>query len=143
MKNKTGRQEIIKYLIEIGKVKTQEQLVNALKKKGFDVTQATVSRDVKEMGLVRDSSGYKSAEEKALEDVFRWVKEIKQTDNLIVVLTGPGTAQTVALALDRANIKGVIGSIAGDDTIFLAIEVERADKIMGLLMNLKDRTLSS
>ena len=74
-----------------------------------------------------------------MEEVFRWVKDIKLTGNIIVVLTAPGTAQTVALALDGVKIMGVVGSIAGDDTIFLAIEENRADKIMGLLKNLKSR----
>jgi transcriptional regulator of arginine metabolism len=140
MSDKAERHELIKKLIEEENVKTQEELVKRLKENGFKVTQATVSRDVNEIGLVRDDSGYKSAEEKALEDVFRWVNDIKKTgSNLIVTLTEPGTAQTVALAIDKANINGIIGSVAGDDTIFLAVEEDRAQNIMGLLENLKDR----
>lgn len=140
MKDKSERQKLIKKLIEQENVKTQEELVNQLKEKGYNVTQATVSRDVNEMGLVRDETGYKSAEEKALEDVFHWVNDVKKTgSNLIVVLTEPGTAQTVALAVDKAKINGIIGSVAGDDTIFLAVDEERSDKVMGLLEGLKER----
>lgn len=139
MKSKEERQNLIKELVESNKVKTQTGLVKSLQKKGFKVTQATVSRDIKEMGLVRDSFGYKSAEEKQLEDVFRWVKEIKLSGNLAIILTNPGAAQTVALSIDKADIEGIIGSVAGDDTIFLALEQPEAKKIIKQLESLKER----
>ena len=140
MKFKNERQKLIKELIQNNKVKTQTELVAALQSDGFEVTQATVSRDIKEMGLVRDNLGYKSSEEKALEEVFQWVKSLNSSGNIVIVLSEAGSAQTIALAIDKANIDGVIGSVAGDDTIFLATQESKTKKVFNKLNDLKERT---
>ncbi len=141
-KNKKGRQSIIIDAIKRNKIKNQFELLNILKKKGFNTTQATLSRDLKELGIikVRDERGeyiYKQMKKEEikigekLKIVFEnFVKEIRRELNLILVKTTPGNAHGVASLIDHYEIKGVEGTIAGDDTILVVIDgLKNAKKI--------------
>ncbi len=132
---KLSRQEAIKQIIRTQNIETQSDLAEALKKAGFNVTQATVSRDIKDMFLIKipDEEGhykYSFPSEQNqmitpdhLEDMLRnYTLTVTASENLIVLHTPPGTAQAVAYALDHLNWKEVLGTIAGDDTIFLVID---------------------
>ena len=131
---KKKRQEKILEIIKSGQIETQDDLLILLCKAGFDVTQATVSRDVKELGLIKVSvSGgkYCYSQNQVLEmdmsnrvyqTVFDYVKEIRSANNLIVIKCLPGTAQAVCASIDTMEYKSVLGTIAGDDTIFAAAE---------------------
>lgn len=132
---KTLRQTKILELIRNNSIETQSDLLNMLRKEGFNVTQATVSRDIKEMRLIKvlDSSGtYKYAydtvgnnEEMSNSYLFATaVISIEYAHNLVVIKTGAGMAQAVCAALDSIHRPGVIGSIAGDDTIFVATRTD-------------------
>lgn len=131
---KMTRHAKIKEIIDKNKIETQEDLAAALRSEGIEVTQATVSRDIKELMLVKvpDANGhYHYAYPKEhnmlltpgrLERTFQdSIVSIKATECLVVVRTLPGTAQAVAYAIDYMKWPEILGTIAGDDTVFVAI----------------------
>ncbi len=127
------RDEILK-VIRGGAVHSQEELQHRLQRRGIDVAQPTLSRDIKDLGLAKTSGGYvvpgdevsrdgelRARREERLERALReWVLGVATAGNLVVVKTPPAAANPVARALDEAELDEVVGTIAGDDTIFLA-----------------------
>lgn len=133
--NKQERHQLIRNLVETRNIETQEDLANALRESGIKVTQATVSRDIKELMLVkvsdmRGSYRYSIPKERthmmSSEQLERLVRNsvisVQSGGNLVVLHTLPGTAQGVAFAIDSMKWIGIMGTVAGDDTIFVAIE---------------------
>lgn len=132
--SKNRRQAFILQLIETRPVATQQELVDALQEAGFDVAQATVSRDLRALGLVKrqgedGKSYYHLDEDEGLEGLVgdRWSKVYREAvilvetaGNLVVVKTLPGMANGAAAFVDRLPEPGLVGTIAGDDTIFVA-----------------------
>lgn len=128
------RQQAIRDLLELHPVRTQHELAAALRERGFRATQATISRDVAELGLVKlgrgGVQGYAlpsradeleaSGEERLAKLLHDLPIEVKQAGLLLVVRAVPGSAHAIAAALDRARWPEVAGSIAGDDTLFVA-----------------------
>ena len=132
---KVRRQNAINEIISNQVIATQEELGVALKANGFDVTQATISRDIKEMRLIKisDKDGqyrYALPENTAIVRSGERMRKILQDNlvtmdhsaNIIVVKTLPGGAQGVASALDSLDIPKIIGTVAGDDTIFIVVK---------------------
>lgn len=126
-----ARREAIRRLIRTRIVSTQEELRALLAEEGFDVTQATLSRDLARLGAKRVAlpSGGTAYEvdgiepvdaDEALRAVAGSVLLVDETDALVVVHTPPGAAPSVGLAVDQSRMPGVAGTIAGDDTIFIA-----------------------
>jgi transcriptional regulator of arginine metabolism len=121
------RQKAIVTVLEKGPVASQEDLQRALRKYGFKVGQATLSRDIHELGLIKTGQGYAQANEDfsdpSLPPASRLVREfvldIRVAQNLLVVKTAVGSAQPVAAALDSEEWPESIGTIAGDDTILI------------------------
>ena len=125
---KRARQAEILNIIQAVDVETQEQLLDELKARGFSATQATISRDIKELRLVKELSGggyhYASYERKGLADsdarlrnIFKeGVTSVDRAQNIVVVRTMPGLASAACSALDSMEIPGMVGSLAGDDT---------------------------
>lgn len=128
---KTRRQATILELIDREPLRNQEQLRRQLRQRGFRATQATISRDIKDLALVKHSGNgaYErlgadaaspatalTALERAAVEFLRHVDRVRQ---LVVVRTGAGQAQPLALAIDRAQLPGAVGTIAGDDTILV------------------------
>ncbi|MGA0879483.1 MAG: arginine repressor [Ilumatobacteraceae bacterium] len=136
MSTKAQRQQLIVALIEQHSVSNQPQLVDLLAANGITATQATVSRDLEDLGAVKvrvpgGESVYAIPEfapaRVAPEDQLRrvmgeWVAEVRQSGPMVVVRTPPGCAHVVASALDRSQLSGLIGTVAGDDTIFCVAE---------------------
>lgn len=130
---KTKRQQKILEMVRENTIATQEDLVRELRAAGFTITQATISRDIKELGLVKATTGSKTryvapgekiggVGQDRLMRVFRDnVWEVEAGDNLVVIKTLPGAAPSVASAIDGAKLPEVLGTVAGDDTIFVAI----------------------
>ncbi|MBR4959055.1 MAG: arginine repressor [Phascolarctobacterium sp.] len=138
---KMTRHAKIKEIIDKNKVETQEDLAAALRAEGIEVTQATVSRDIKELMLVKvpDANGqYHYAYPKEhnmlltpgrLERTFQdSIIGIRVSQCMVVIRTLPGTAQAVAYAVDYMKWEEVLGTIAGDDTVFVAMENEEGVK---------------
>jgi transcriptional regulator of arginine metabolism len=137
---KRARQQAISDLVRDGTMRTQAELVSALREKGYRVTQATVSRDITELGLVkvgRDGgrayalpSSEAAAEltgERRLSSILTDLPvDIHASGTLLVIRAVPGTAHAIAAALDRVRWPGALGSIAGDDTVFVACSDEAA-----------------
>ena len=123
---KNSRQEMILDIIKENKVRTHETLVSELSKRGVFVTQATVSRDIKELGIVKvpDSKGSIYAVSARWDNPLRKfaadVVSVTEAGNLVIVRTHPGMASAVAAAVDKEMHNEIAGSIAGDDTIFVA-----------------------
>jgi transcriptional regulator of arginine metabolism len=128
------RQKIIADLIRAEPLASQEEVTARLAAKGYAVTQATVSRDLDQLGAVKVKRGgairYRLAEEMGdsdwaagrLEHVLaQWAQSVEAAGNLLVIRTPPGSAHLVALALDQARLPEVAGTIAGDDTLFVAL----------------------
>ncbi len=123
-----ARQKLIVDVLQHGPAASQDDLRKALAKHGLKVTQATLSRDIHKLGLVKTTEGYALANndhapEQTLPSVTRvlrdFVLEIREAQNLLVVKTSVGSAQPVAAALDAEEWPESVGTIAGDDTILV------------------------
>ena len=147
---KSRRQALILELIDREPLHSQELLVKRLHQRGFEATQATVSRDIKELGLVKRSGdgAYQrpgvdtsnpetalTALERAAAEFLRSVERVQQ---LVVIRTGAGQAQPLAIALDRARLPEIAGSIGGDDTILVIARGARG--AAALVKRLKEYT---
>jgi transcriptional regulator of arginine metabolism len=147
---KSRRQAAILELIDREALHSQELLRRRLRQKGFDATQATISRDISDLGLVKRAGdgAYQrtgvdapnpetalTALERAAAEYLRHVDRVQQ---LVVVRTGAGQAQPLAIAVDRAHLPDVVGTIAGDDTILIIARGARG--AASLAKRLKDYT---
>ncbi|MDA3936549.1 MAG: ArgR family transcriptional regulator [Actinomycetota bacterium] len=128
MRKRTRRQDAIRDIVRAEHIRTQRQLVDHLEADGFSCTQATVSRDITEMGLRKLPEGvYVLAEDLHLQRMISdLVIGVKRTENLVLIKASVGTAPGVAAALDAADIADVLGSIAGDDTILVIAQTPEA-----------------
>ncbi len=150
--SKTQRHHRIEQILERSPVTSQAQLVELLAKAGVAATQATVSRDLEEIGAVKVRAAGGEAvyavpehpkDRVAPEDHLRrvlgeWVVEVASSANLVIVRTPPGSAHVVASALDRASLPGIVGTVAGDDTIL----VVAAEKTGGVTIARRLRSLA-
>lgn len=139
MMNKTLRQRVILELVGQGKIASQEELQRALRKRGFKVGQATLSRDIRDLNLSKTAKGYslahgESSPGAALPPVSRLVREfvleVRTAQNLLVVKTVVGSAQPVAAALDGEEWPELMGTVAGDDTILIVCPEKRTAKTL-------------
>jgi transcriptional regulator of arginine metabolism len=132
---KSLRHAKIKEIVEHHVIETQEELAEALRREGIEVTQATVSRDIKELMLIKVPMGdgqYRYAfpmeqnlmfSQSRMERVFRdSVLTLNYSQNIIVIKTLPGTAQSVASTIDYAKWPEIIGTVAGDDNILVVVK---------------------
>jgi len=139
---KTQRQHLVVKLIEQHPIHNQMELVELLAAEGVTATQATVSRDLDDLGAIKvripgGDSAYAIPElpkdQFAPEDHLRrvlgdWVVEVASSANLVVLRTPPGSAHVVGSALDRAGLAGIIGTVAGDDTLILVADEDIGGK---------------
>lgn len=144
MNLKKTRHDKILEIITQHEVETQEELVRYLREGGFDVTQATISRDIRELKLYKMSTGkgkqkyivLQQGDENHMEDKFiRVLKDgfvsMDMAQNILVVRTVSGMAMAVAAAIDSLHLQEIVGSIAGDDTIMVAVRtVEDTEQLM-------------
>ena len=132
MSSKTQRQQTISRIISEREVTNQPELLALLKKSGIAATQATVSRDLEELGAtkIRTAAGETvysipnfqpdrfSPPEQLRRVLSEWVADVQVSEPMVVVRTPPGCAHVVASALDRSRLHGLVGTVAGDDTMF-------------------------
>ena len=145
---KEKRHRAILKIISEHNVDTQEELSARLKEVGFHVTQATVSRDIKELHLIKvqaEKGVYKYAvnefsmvvnTERLLRIFKETVTSVKSAGNIVVVTTLSGGGSSAGEAIDILNLPGVVGSIAGDNTIFLAVEDGKTESVVQTLMGM-------
>jgi transcriptional regulator of arginine metabolism len=141
---KDRRQRAILTLVSTRPVRSQEELADLLDRQGFETTQATISRDIKELGLakvpIKDGSAHQfkyvvpAPEQSFTSRLHRFVAElvtsIKSSGNLVVLRTPPGSAMMVAAAIDEAQWPEVIGTLGGDDTIMVIVNDPKTTPIV-------------
>ena len=127
---KDQRQQAILDLVSRGGAHTQHDIAAALSRRGLRVTQATISRDIHELGLVRSGDGYRSTA--AL--VRELVLSIEVIGQMAVIRTPPGTANLVARRVDEAALTGIAGTVAGDDTIIAVLRERSAGRALRTLL---------
>lgn len=144
MKNR--RHFAIMDIIANRNVSTQEELCDLLRERGYDVTQATVSRDIKELKLIKvpddegyhyampDTTGPRISQEKIRRNFRDAVISINISENLIVIKTLPGTANAVASTIDAAENSDILGTIAGDDTILVVASNREKGQLVGIYL---------
>jgi transcriptional regulator of arginine metabolism len=138
--NKTYRQGQILRLIKKNKIHTQDQLAQELAAQGITATQVTLSRDIRELRLVKTADGYRQVEAtpgpgiEYMAAEFLW--HAASAQNLLILKTAPGHANSIAVSLDQEEWPEVVGTIAGDDTVLVVTPDEPTAKI------LQDRLLS-
>lgn len=133
MSGKARRLSKIREVLARTRVQSQEQLAHALSREGVPATQATLSRDLRELGVLKGPDGYRLADpvldgagvathnlpslERTVQAFLQWAKP---ACNIVVLRTGPGQASALALEIDSAAPPGVVGTVAGDDTVLIA-----------------------
>jgi transcriptional regulator of arginine metabolism len=143
---KSRRQALIREIVQREPIRSQEQLRRRIKAEGFDVTQATLSRDIREMGLVKGGAdGAYQGPVQAVGNPFtattllqravgEYLTRVNRVQQLVLLRTGPGQAQPLAAALDGARLPEVVGTVAGDDTILvIAPDARRAKALVSRL----------
>jgi transcriptional regulator of arginine metabolism len=128
--SKAERHSAILDLVNRGTAHTQQEIAAALARRGVRATQATISRDIQELGLVRSGAGYRSSS--AL--VRELVLSVELVDPVAVIKTPPGTANMVARRIDEAALPGVAGTVAGDDTIIAVLRKRGAARALKELL---------
>ena len=124
--NKAFRQGQILKLIRTKRILTQDELARELKQsQGIDTTQVTLSRDVRELGLLKTPEGYRQVEAASSAGpdlamvLSEFLQDVRAAQNLIVLKTSPGNANALAVALDNEDWPEIVGTIAGDDTVLI------------------------
>jgi len=146
---KSQRHFAIMDIISRERIVTQEELCEALKIRSFDVTQATVSRDIKELQLIKipDNEGYRYSlpDNTAFKNSYERMKRIFQdsvvnidcSGNIIVIKTLPGAANSVASMIDTSGLNRILGTVAGDDSIFVVVKpLDAVEEVMGEFLRL-------
>lgn len=135
---RSNRQSKILEIIQQNEIETQDELVNALRALNFDITQATISRDIKELGLIKIMSenkkykyAYVDASEQQMSSKYTGIfKEsiisVKAVNNLVVLKTLKGLSSAISSLIDKMSIKQVMGSVYGDETVMVICESNEA-----------------
>lgn len=140
--SKSYRQGQILKLIRSKHVLTQDELAEELRKQGISATQVTLSRDIRDLRLVKTREGYQEMAEEERGPAFpvlaaEFVLDVRIAQNLVVLRTAPGHANSVAVALDQDEWPEVVGTIAGDDTILvIAPDSSTAEVVQEKLMTI-------
>ena len=125
--HQSARRRAISKLLELSPVSRQSELVRLLQTEGFDATQSSVSRDLRELGAIKLTNGYSLSEPRRIDNeselglVVEFVRDVRPAGaNITVITTAVGAAQRVAVTLDRMGWPEIVGTLSGDDTIFVA-----------------------
>jgi transcriptional regulator of arginine metabolism len=137
--DKIRRQRKILHLVQSRSIRSQMELARCLQQEGLEVTQATLSRDLREMQAIKTPLGYKSgeslgkpaADESHLRQTLsQFMMEVAAASNLVVIRTSPGSAHPVALSLDGSGWSDIVGTVAGDDTILVVARNAAAARVL-------------
>jgi len=128
---KTRRQSRLRTLLEQRRPRNQEELASMLRREGIEATQATLSRDLRELGVLKGPEGYTLPQGQPgpsgglREAAGAYLLSANVAGTMVVLRTGPGQASALALQIDHAGLDGAVGTVAGDDTIFVAAKSAR------------------
>ncbi len=140
--NKSFRQGQILKILRSKEIYTQEELGRELSHSGIQSTQVTLSRDMRELGLVKTAEGYRQLSTETagpqLADVANeYLLDIRVAQNLVVLRTSPGNASPLAVSIDKEELEEVVGTIAGDDTVLvITLDVDAADQFRRKMLEL-------
>jgi transcriptional regulator of arginine metabolism len=140
--NKSFRQGQILKIIRNKEIYTQDELGRERRQIGIQTTQVTLSRDIRELGLVKTAEGYRQLQAETggpeLATIANeYLLDIRIAQNLVVLRTSPGTANSLAIALDREELADVVGTVAGDDTVLVITpDTDAASKLRGRMLEL-------
>ena len=145
-----GRRRLIASLVQAQRIESQWDLQALLQERGIEVNQATLSRDLRTMGVLKGPHGYQLPDSIALRDVDEslalysavqnWLSSAVSAENLVVLKTPIGGAQPLAIAIDKAGWPEVLGTIGGDDTILVVVKsAADARRIVKALLELRER----
>jgi len=126
--HREDRLQLLHEIVSATSVKRQDQLVRLLRKNGFEVTQASVSRDLEELGIAKEAGVYRSPSQVPRRTAFGVVSFQPAGDNMIVAKCGSGLASALAVRLDAIHLDGIVGTLAGDDTVFIAVTGQKMQK---------------
>ena len=132
--NKSYRQGQILKTIRSRTIHTQDELARELGSLGIQTTQVTLSRDMRELRLVKTAEGYRQLSTEpggpSLEDVANeYLQDIRLAQNLVVLRTSPGNANTLAVSIDREESEEIVGTVAGDDTVLvITLDIQAATR---------------
>ena len=127
---KSQRHDAILDVVNRGAAHTQQDIAEALARRGVRATQATISRDIQELGLIRSGGGYRNSASLVRELVL----SIEIVEHLAVIKTPPGTANLVARRIDESGLPGIAGTVAGDDTILVVLRQRGAGRSLKELL---------
>lgn len=127
------RQKAILDLVRSQEIASQEELLEGLLARKIDVSQSTLSRDIQELGLAKSGGVYtmigaeppKSSDDAVRRTIREFLTDVAVAQNLVVLKSGPGHASTLSRAIDEAAWEEIVGSLAGDDTVFIAARSEK------------------
>jgi transcriptional regulator of arginine metabolism len=125
---KSERQNFILDVISAKKIGKQEELAELLEKQGFAATQSSISRDLLDLGVVKANGHYTLPQRPANAGLFGLLSLEAAGPNLVVAKCGAGLASAAAVRIDAAQVDGIVGTIAGDDTIFIAVGNEKTQR---------------
>jgi transcriptional regulator of arginine metabolism len=133
---KKGRQKAILDLIRSKEIASQEELLEGLLARKIAVSQSTLSRDIQELGLAKSGGVYttigaeppRSSDETIKRTIREFLTDVAVAQNIVVLKTGPGHAMTLSRAIDEAGWEEAVGSLAGDDTVFIAARSEKESR---------------
>ena len=128
IQQKTKRQEALVKLISAERIASQAELASRLRSRNFEVTQASISRDLDELGVIKASGIYTVPERPSGSSLFGLTNLDTSGDSMIVAKCDSGLASAAAVRIDSARIPEIVGTIAGDDTIFIAVKDSKAQK---------------
>ncbi len=137
MKKRNDRQEAIRNIVRSQSIKTQKHLVDALEEAGYSCTQATISRDIADMGLRKHKLGvYALCEDLHLQRmIHELASEIIRSGQFVVIKAQPGTAAGIAAAIDAAELPGVMGTVSGNDTLLVISTNEDSAERLEILID--------
>ncbi len=125
---KSERHKTILDIVRLKRIGSQSELARLLRKNGFSVTQASVSRDLDELGVVKVDGKYMKPSNVTAGNRLGITHAEMAGDSLVVIRCPPGMASAIAVQIDAANVAGIVGTIAGDDTIFIAVDGKDVQK---------------
>jgi transcriptional regulator of arginine metabolism len=130
------RQKAILDLVRSKEIASQEELLEGLLARKIDVSQSTLSRDIQELGLAKSGGIYttmgseppKSSDDSVRRTIREFLTDVAIAQNIVVLKSGPGHASTLSRAIDEAGWEEIVGSLAGDDTVFIAVRSEKESR---------------